>query len=134
MAGLAVIDIAQKVSRTWRSLQAEWKCSNKSNSKHGKRARRRERPSISSQNRGGAGCSTSGFSETSSSSHLEDRLSGHNFISWQDLFSLAVKWRQISEPCDPVVWINKLRYSLINEVLLDPVPVICLHLTNNMLF
>lgn len=108
MAGLAVIDIAQKVSRTWRSLQAEWKCSNKSNSKHGKRARRRERPSISSQNRGGAGCSTSGFSETSSSSHLEDRLSGHNFISWQDHFSLAVKWRQISEPCDPVVWINKL--------------------------
>ncbi|XP_038883616.1 suppressor of RPS4-RLD 1 [Benincasa hispida] len=108
MAGLAVIDVAQKVSRTWRSLQAEWKCSNKSNSKHGKRARRRERPSISSQNRGGAGCSTSSFSETSSSSQLEDRLSGHNFISWQDIFSVAVKWRQISEPCDPVVWINKL--------------------------
>lgn len=112
MAGLAVIDIAQKVSRTWRSLQAEWKCTNKSTSKYGKRARRRERPSVSSQNRGGAGCSTSGFSETSfSSSHLEDRLPGHNFISWQDIYSLAVKWRQISEPCDPVVWINKLRYS-----------------------
>ncbi|XP_023517940.1 suppressor of RPS4-RLD 1 [Cucurbita pepo subsp. pepo] len=109
MAGLAAIDVAQRISRTWRSLQAEWKCSNKNTTKYGKRARRRERPSISSQNRGGAGCSTSGFSETSSSSsHLEDRLPGHNFISWQDIYSLAVKWRQISEPCDPVLWINKL--------------------------
>lgn len=44
MAGLAVIDIAQKVSRTWRSLQAEWKCSNKSNSKHGKRAQEEKGP------------------------------------------------------------------------------------------
>lgn len=31
-------------------------------------------------------------------------------MSWQDVYSLAVKWRQIAEPCDPVVWINKLRY------------------------
>ncbi|XP_065873083.1 suppressor of RPS4-RLD 1 [Euphorbia lathyris] len=107
MAGLAAIEIAQKVSKAWRSLQAEWKHSNKSISKNGKRARRRI--NMSSQNRGGAGCSTSSSSETSTShGTAEDRSSGRHKMSWQDVYSMAVKWRQISEPCDPVVWINKL--------------------------
>ncbi|CAL1372059.1 unnamed protein product [Linum trigynum] len=107
MAGLAVIEVAQKVSKAWRSLQAEWKHSNKSSSKNGKRPRRRI--NVASQNRGGAGCSTSSGSETSTSySITEDRSSARYMLSWHDLYSLAVRWRQISEPCDPVVWINKL--------------------------
>ncbi|WCJ31344.1 Tetratricopeptide repeat (TPR)-like superfamily protein [Euphorbia peplus] len=107
MAGLAAIEIAQKVSKAWRSLHAEWKHSIKSISKNGKRARRRI--NMSSQNRGGAGCSTSSSSETSTSyGTAEDRSSGRRTMSWQDVYSLAVKWRQISEPCDPVVWVNKL--------------------------
>ncbi|CAN1324635.1 Suppressor of RPS4-RLD 1 [Linum perenne] len=107
MAGLAVIEIAQKVSRAWRSLQVEWKHSNKSSSKYGKRPRRRI--NLASHNRGGAGCSTSSGSETSSSySITEDRSSARYMLSWHDLYSLAVRWRQISEPCDPVVWIDKL--------------------------
>lgn len=28
--------------------------------------------------------------------------------SWRDVYSIAVKWRQISEPCDSVVWVDKL--------------------------
>ncbi|GMI76873.1 SUPPRESSOR OF RPS4-RLD 1, SUPPRESSOR OF RPS4-RLD 3 [Hibiscus trionum] len=108
MAGLAAIEIAQKVSKTWRSLQADWKHSNRS-SKSGKRNRRKERISLASQNRGGAGCSTSSSSETSASyGSTEDRSSSRPMMSWQDVYSLAVKWRQISEPCDPVVWVNKL--------------------------
>ncbi|XP_050205125.1 suppressor of RPS4-RLD 1 [Mercurialis annua] len=107
MAGLAAIEIAQKVSKAWRSLQAEWKHSNKSLSKYGKRTRRRI--NMPSQNRGGAGCSTSSLLETSTSYGVtEEKLSGRHMMSWQDLYSLAVKWRQISEPCDPVVWVNKL--------------------------
>nr|CAB3451680.1 unnamed protein product [Digitaria exilis] len=27
---------------------------------------------------------------------------------FKDVYNIAVKWRQISEPCDPVVWVNKL--------------------------
>ncbi|KAF3438823.1 hypothetical protein FNV43_RR17098 [Rhamnella rubrinervis] len=109
MAGLAAIEIAQKVSKAWRSMQAEWKHSNKSTMKHGKRARRRERINMPSQNRGGAGCSTSSLSETSASyGTMEDKSSCNSIMSWQNVYSLAVKWRQISEPCDPVVWINKL--------------------------
>lgn len=105
MAGLAAIEIAQKVSKAWRSL----KFSTKSMSKHGKKARRKERLIMPSQNRGGAGCSRSSSSETSTSySITEDRSSSRSSMSWQDIYSLAVKWRQISEPCDPVVWINKL--------------------------
>ncbi|KAH9663843.1 Suppressor of RPS4-RLD 1 [Citrus sinensis] len=108
MAGLAAIEIAQKVSKIWRSLQAEWKYSNRSSSKNGKRARRKDRINIASQNRGGAGCSTSSSSDTSSYGITEERSSGHPKMSWQDVYTLAVKWRQISEPCDPVVWVNKL--------------------------
>ncbi|GLT68821.1 hypothetical protein SLA2020_410190 [Shorea laevis] len=108
MAGLAAIEIAQKVSKAWRSLQADWKYSNKS-SKSGKRLRRKERFSMASQNRGGACCSTSNSAETSTSSGItEERQSGRSMMSWHDVYSLAVKWRQISEPCDPVVWVNKL--------------------------
>eukprot|EP00258_Populus_trichocarpa_P044927 XP_024460946.1 suppressor of RPS4-RLD 1 isoform X1 [Populus trichocarpa] len=107
MAGLAIIEIAQKVAKAWRSLQNEWKHSNKSTSKYGKRVRRRI--NIPSQNRGGAGCSTSSSSETTTSyGVLEDRSSGRSTMSWKDVYSMAVKWRQISEPCDPVVWVNKL--------------------------
>lgn len=110
MAGLAAIEIAQKISRVWRTIQVEWKHLNKGTSKSGKRARRKERINPPSRNRGGAGCSTSSFSETSSYGSTDDRPAGRPTMSWQDLYSLAVKWRQISEPCDPVVWINKLRY------------------------
>ena len=100
MAGLAAIEIAQKISKAWRSMR--------SSNKNSKKARRREKLTMLSQNRGGACCSTS-TSETSTSYGIgEDRLtSGH--LSWQDVYNIAVKWRQISEPCDPVVWVNKLR-------------------------
>ncbi|CAH8274011.1 unnamed protein product [Arabidopsis lyrata] len=106
MAGLAVIEIAQKVSKAWR---IEWRNSTKGTTKSGKKNRRRERTNILSQNRGGAGCSSNSFSETSTGyASLEDRSSGRSMLSWQDVYSPAVKWRQISEPCDPVVWVNKL--------------------------
>lgn len=110
MAGLAAIEVAQKVSKAWRSFQAEWKYSNKSTSKNGKRPRRRERINLPSQNRGGAGCSTSSSSDTTSYGITESKSTGRFMMSWHDVYSVAVKWRQISEPCDPVVWINKLRY------------------------
>lgn len=111
MAGFAAIEIAQKVSKAWRTFQSEWKNSNKSNSnsKSGKRSRRRDRINMPSQNRGGAGCSTSNAMETSSYSIVDDRPSSRS-MSWKDIYSFAVRWRQISEPCDPVVWVNKLRY------------------------
>lgn len=101
MAGLAAIEIAQKVGKTWRSLRSA--------SKSGKKARRRERPPLQSHNRGGVCCSTSRPSETSTSYSLsEDKFSSNRSFSWKDIYSIAVKWRQISEPCDPVVWIDKL--------------------------
>lgn len=118
MAGLAAIEIAQKVSKIWRSLQSEWRFSTKNTAKNGKRPRRKEKIIIPSQNRGGAGCSTSSNSETSTSSALEEKSSGQSVFSWHHLYSVAVKWRQISEPCDPVVWVNKLRYFIFYVILL----------------
>lgn len=107
-----MIEIAQKVSKAWR---IEWRNSNKGTAKNGKKNRRRERINMLSQNRGGAGCSTSSSSETSTGyASVEDRSSGRSMLSWQEVYSSAVRWRQISEPCDPVVWVNKLRYTWFN--------------------
>ncbi|KAL6551761.1 hypothetical protein OROGR_007915 [Orobanche gracilis] len=109
MAGLAAIEIAQKIVRVWCLLQTEWKHSCKGGSKHGKKARRKERLNPPSQNRGGAGCSTSSFLEPSISySAAEDRPFGRPTMPWNGVYSVAIKWRQISEPSDAVIWLNKL--------------------------
>ncbi|XP_058069963.1 suppressor of RPS4-RLD 1 isoform X1 [Magnolia sinica] len=110
MAGLAAIEIAQKVSKAWRALQLDWKISSKNATKTGKKARKKEKLSVQSHNRGGACCSTSSSSEPSTSyNSSEDKSASSRFmLSWREVYSLAVKWRQISEPCDSVVWINKL--------------------------
>ena len=134
MAGLAAIEIAQKVSKAWRSLQVDWKHSNRS-SKNSKRARRKERISMASLNRGGAGCSTSSSSETSASYGItEDRSSSRPIMSWKDVYSFAVKWRQISEPCDPVVWVNKLRSAIFNLITYTITPKCVKHLIFTLLF
>lgn len=111
MAGLAAIEIAQKASKIWRSLQVEWRHSIKGTNKNSKKSRRKERLNLSSLNRGGTGCGARNSSETSTSYGLsEDRSSSSSRSKcWQDIYNVAVKWRQISEPCDPVVWINRLR-------------------------
>lgn len=102
MAGLAAIEVAQKVAKYWRFLRHA--------NKNGKRNRKKERISMVSQNRGGVCCSTTGVSESSTlHSSNEERYASGRHLSWHDVYSIAVKWRQISEPCDPVVWINKLR-------------------------
>lgn len=102
MAGFAAIEIAQKVAKTWRFL--------KNANRNGKKVRKREKLSMLSQNRGGACSSTTSSSETSTLYGLnEDRYTSGRLLSWHDIYSIAVKWRQISEPCDPVVWVNKLR-------------------------
>ena len=72
-----------------------------------------ERFNIPSQNRGGAGCNTSGYSETSTTyGTLEDKIFGNTMMSWKDVYSIAVRWRQIYEPCDHVIWNNKLRHFI----------------------
>lgn len=45
--------------------------------------------------------------DTSSSSSKRGVLKSHSF-SWRDFFDIVVKWRQISEPNDPVWWIDRL--------------------------
>ncbi|CAA6657494.1 unnamed protein product [Spirodela intermedia] len=102
MAGLAAIEIAQKVSKIWRSLQSDWKLSSKNGKQNGKKTRRKEKissSSVPSQNRGGACSSSTGSPETASShSFPEDRSGPGRSMSWQEVYSIGVKWRQISEP------------------------------------
>ncbi|KAJ4760063.1 Tetratricopeptide repeat protein 13 [Rhynchospora pubera] len=101
MVGLAAIEIAQKVSKHWRVLRNA--------KKNGKPIKKKDKLGLASLNRGGSGCSTSGPSAgTTTYSSIEERGVSVHSLPWQDIYSLAVKWRQISEPCDPVVWVNKL--------------------------
>ncbi|XP_078430313.1 tetratricopeptide repeat (TPR)-like superfamily protein isoform X4 [Wolffia australiana] len=107
MAGLAAIEIAQKVSKIWRSLR-------RSQPKENGKRTRKEKIILSggpSQNRGGA-CSSSSTNRSGESAPThafsDDSSALPGFLSWRGVYSIAVKWRQISEPCDPVVWIDKL--------------------------
>ena len=111
MAGLAALDIAQKVHCTWKAMRGTWNSQEKPvGNKSGKRARRRDNIGIISNNRGGVCTSSNGTDPSSASSYHEDKsLFGRLILNWQDVYTIAVKWRQISEPCDPVVWVNKLR-------------------------
>ncbi|KAI5065864.1 hypothetical protein GOP47_0018488 [Adiantum capillus-veneris] len=118
MAGLAALEIAQKVLNTWKAMRDPLAAQEKpSGVKSGKRARRRDSVGVISHNRGGV-CSSSnrgGVCSSSSSNGdgfcgcYEDKsTSGRLILNWHDVYSIAVKWRQISEPCDPVVWVDKL--------------------------
>lgn len=110
MAGLAALEIAQKVLNTWKAMRDPWASQEKpSGAKAGKRARRRENIGVISHNRGGVcSSSSSGDFSLSCGCHEDKSSSGRLTLNWQDVYSIAVKWRQISEPCDPVVWVNKL--------------------------
>ena len=33
---------------------------------------------------------------------------GTHALGWRDAFDVAIKWRQLSEPNDPVLWIDRL--------------------------
>ncbi|MCO5575061.1 hypothetical protein L7F22_028858 [Adiantum nelumboides] len=109
MAGLAALEIAQKVLNTWKTMRDPLSTQEKPSSvKSGKRARRRETGGFISHNRGGV-CSSSSSNGDGICGCYEDKsISGRLTLNWQDVYSIAVKWRQISEPCDPVVWVNKL--------------------------
>lgn len=110
MAGLAALEIAQKVLNTWKAMRDPWAAQEKPTViKSGKRARKRENVGIVSHNRGGVCSSSSGGDVVMTCGCAEDKSnSGRQITNWQDVYSIAVKWRQISEPCDPVVWVNKL--------------------------
>ncbi|GJP75117.1 hypothetical protein CLOP_g5605 [Closterium sp. NIES-67] len=38
----------------------------------------------------------------------EEEEGGITVGGWRDLYSIAVRWRLLSEPCDPIVWIDQL--------------------------
>jgi hypothetical protein len=110
MAGLAALEIAQKVLGTWKAMRDPGNSQEKpAGSKFGKRVRRRESIGIISNNRGGICTSSNGTDLSPTHGFHDDKSVGRLILNWQDVYTIAVKWRQISEPCDPVVWVNKLR-------------------------
>jgi hypothetical protein len=39
-------------------------------------------------------------------------------LEWRDVFDCCVRWRQVSEPNDPVWWIDRLAPEAFNEVVM----------------
>lgn len=91
MFGLASLELAQLVRRHWDSVKA-----------------------------GGTGAmvpdqgSSTFVKPSGRSSAGKGGLGGHP-VGYRDLFDVAVRWRQLSEPNDPVWWIDRLTLSAFRE-------------------
>lgn len=93
MAGFAAIEIAQKVAYTWRTMNEKRDEYFQSKEKAGRKTNRKNSSTVRSMKKGGQ-----------ENNHGMDPF----MSSWRDVYSIAVKWRQISEPCDSVVWVDLL--------------------------
>ena len=45
----------------------------------------------------------------------EEQGMGMHFVGYRDVFDVAVRWRQLSEPNDPVWWIDRLTPEAFRE-------------------
>lgn len=84
---------------------------------------------------GGAAKSSTGSSSSSSSSSRGESPSGkrgatrtHTF-NWRDLYDIAVRWRQVSEPGDPVWWIDRFPTQAFEDGFGLQTPLVNGHLT-----
>ncbi|KAG6545276.1 hypothetical protein Mapa_013389 [Marchantia paleacea] len=103
MAGLAALEIAQKVANYRRVLREARKVQEMSIME--KEQKLGDHIEEVSQN--GVGACSSSTSVSPCSCHQEARLKNQG-LNWRDVYSIGVKWRQVSEPCDPVVWVDML--------------------------
>ena len=93
MAGLAVLEASQAVAAHWQALAHAG--AGAASSREREREREREGGLQPGGQRGGKG----GKGSTAPAG------SG---LTWRQLYSIAVRWRQLSEPCDPVLWVDQL--------------------------
>lgn len=135
MAGLAALEIMQTVSAWWQALAKEGTPPNSAGRKNSKKKGVASAvgapdglPPESIINGSGNGesdgtpnglngtCGTGSgsdimgvaLSEDSSPSAPLAMLSSAGALKWRDVFSISVRWRQVSEPCDPVAWVDLL--------------------------
>ncbi|KAH9538801.1 hypothetical protein CY35_15G025500 [Sphagnum magellanicum] len=111
MAGLAALEIAQKVLYTWQAMHENPQELEDCKDSSPKSLRRSKRKSSNgrSGNRGGPQCSNKvGHPSNCRCQEDDDSMKGPIVSTWRDVFSIAVKWRQVSEPCDSVVWVDML--------------------------
>ncbi|CAI5494859.1 unnamed protein product [Closterium sp. Naga37s-1] len=98
-AGMAALEMMQAAQATWR-----------------------EQVAAASKQQGKGGSSSKGRSSSRRSDHYDDydddeeedededeeEEGGVTVGGWRDLYSIAVRWRLLSEPCDPIVWVDQL--------------------------
>ncbi|CAI5490696.1 unnamed protein product [Closterium sp. Naga37s-1] len=99
-AGMAALEMMQAAQATWK-----------------------EQAAAASKQQGKGGSSSKGRASSSRrSDHYDDydddeeedededdeEDAGVTVGGWRDLYSIAVRWRLLSEPCDPIVWVDQL--------------------------
>eukprot|EP00850_Spirogloea_muscicola_P010134 SM000058S18564 [mRNA] locus=s58:532851:538878:- [translate_table: standard] len=134
MAGLAAINIAQAVRSSWKGM-VETSRDDKdgvsevltqgssasgvsgSRATSTRKVGRRKLASAASEDGDhaeDATCSTSNRGGVASSSSSSESSNGFDskhkgaVDTWRSVYSIAVRWRQLAEPCDPVVWVDQL--------------------------
>lgn len=116
MAGLAAVEIAHCASATWQSMRSGWEgrdAPDGSVSTSGRAsAAGRSNRKVGRRRAGSIGVAPAGPSQPSTSgrdsARVGDARAGLLADGWRDVYSMAVRWRQLSEPCDPVVWVDLL--------------------------
>jgi hypothetical protein len=127
MAGFAAIEMAQTLRKVWALASSSTSPGNGgtaakasgSTKKSGKAKSSGASSSPSSSNTSAPASANPSSSATSAPYMVDGKSSSgdsdpHEF-GWRDLYDIVVKWRQYSEPNDPVWWVDKLTPSQFTE-------------------
>lgn len=112
MAGFAAIEIAQALRKAWGTSKTPKATKNGNTNSNGKAKSSAAAQSANQK-------STSKLDGKSSSKNR----SPHQF-GWRDMYDIVVKWRQYSEPNDPVWWVDLLTKEAFSEGFGSHTPII----------
>jgi tetratricopeptide (TPR) repeat protein len=118
MAGFAAVEMAQTLRKIW-GLSSPNSTPNASSSTKNKS----QKPSASPKKGAAAGNSQGGATNLLNGKSSSKDRSPHPF-NWRDMYDIAVKWRQYSEPNDPVWWVDLLTPSQFAEGFGSHTPII----------
>ncbi|CAI5930813.1 unnamed protein product, partial [Closterium sp. NIES-65] len=98
-AGMAALEMMQAARATWREQAA---AASKQQGKGGSSSKGRASSSRRSDH-------YDDYDDDEEEDEDEDEdEAGVTVGGWRDLYSIAVRWRLLSEPCDPIVWVDQL--------------------------
>lgn len=124
MAGFAAIELAQALRQAWGKPTKTTTPTTSAKNGHTPQAKGKNGPSKAKTT-----ASQTASHETSSTTSKVDGKSsskerGAHAFGWRDMYDIVVKWRQYSEPNDPVWWVDLLTKEAFSEGFGSHTPII----------